>query len=576
MREDVLIQQRLKLIGWLFVAAGLLVVSRLFYLQIVRHDHYQVLADKSHFAKFEIPAARGEIYLQDGAALAPVVLNETKYRLYGDPRFIKDAGDTASQLADLTQAPADTYQAKLSRRETAYVVLEPLVGHTQAEAIRELKLKGIGLTPVPTRAYPDGALAAQTLGFVNNEGKGTYGLEQALNQTLKGQSGALSGAVDVRGIPIATADNIEQEAVDGQDLVLTLDRSLQAATEQIVERVTKQYGGKSGDAIIMEAGSGSIKAMASWPRFAPADFRKTTDISRFVNPIVSGSYEPGSISKIFTMAIGLDSGAVTPESTFRDTSKREIDGFTIRNSETRAPATRTMRDVIRLSLNTGSIFVLERLGGGKINDTGKLKFYEFLTQQLLLTDKTGLPQTGEVAGKIDEPKSISDVRYANITFGQGMQLTMARMASAYSALLNGGTYYQPRLVDYTVSHQGARTPHPPVVAKTGIVKVSTTQTLVSMMRAVVEEGAARSARRDGYLIGGKTGTAQKSDPATGGYSRSKVISSYVGFVGTNKPEYVILTRVDEPQRGGIPSAAVSTFAQVSNWLIEYYALPPQK
>jgi cell division protein FtsI (penicillin-binding protein 3) len=326
----------------------------------------------------------------------------------------------------------------------------------------------------------------------------------------------------------------------------------------------------------MDARDGSIKTMASWPRFSPADFRKTADTNRFTNPIVSTSYEPGSISKVYTMALGLDSGTVSAGTTFRDTSRREIDGFTIRNSETRPIATRTMRDVIRLSLNTGTMFILERLGNGDINDAGKTKFYDFLTKQLLLDQKTGIEQSGEAIGKIDAPRGISDVRYANMTFGQGMQLSMIRMAAAYSALLNGGTYYQPRLIDSTTRPGGKQIKQAPVIAKTGVVKVSTTQTLVSMMRAVVEEGSARSAKKAGYLIGGKTGTAQKLDPQTGRYSTSKVVSSYVGFIGTNKPQYLVLVRIDEPELGGIPSAAVSTFAGVSDWLIKYYALPPSR
>jgi cell division protein FtsI (penicillin-binding protein 3) len=575
MREDALVQQRIKLIGWLFLLGGLLVVGRLFYLQIVRHGHYQTLADRSHFAKFEIPAARGEIYLLDHTAYAAVVLNETKYRLYGDPRFINDSHLTAEKLATITRQSATVYQEKLERQNTAYVVLEQQINHERAQAIRELSLKGVGLTAVPTRAYPEGSLAAQTLGFVNLEGKGTYGLEQALDSTLRGQSGALSGAVDVRGIPIATADNIEQQPVDGTGIVLTIDRNLQSTSERAVEAATKAYGGKSGDVIIMEIDSGAIKAMASWPRFQPAEYRKQKDLGRFVNPIVSGTYEPGSIAKVMTMALGLESGAVTPSTTYRDTSSRKIDNFTIRNSETRPTASRTMRDVIRLSLNTGSIFVLEELGGGQINQSGKTKLYDFFTGQLLLDKKTNLPQTGETIGKIDPPKGVSDVRYANMTFGQGMQLSMVRMASAYSALLNGGTHYKPRLVHATIDPNGKNTVQKPAVAKQGIVKLSTTQSLVSMMRAVVEEGAARAAARPGYVIGGKTGTAQKSDPRTGGYSKGRVVSSFVGFIGTDKPQYLVLVRVDEPQRTGIPSAAVSAFAQISKWLIPYFALPPK-
>lgn len=576
MQEDKLVIRRLQIIGVALCVAGLIVVGRLFYLQVIQHDHFQALADKNHLAKFEIPAARGEIYIADGNGVAPLVLNEVKYRLFGDPRFIQDAGRTADSLASVTKGDAQDYKARLERQGTAYVVLEQQLSYDMAESIRKLGLRGIGLKDVPTRAYPENTLAAQVIGFVDYQGQGIYGIEQSMEDILSGKDGTLSGAVDVRGIPIATVENVQNPPVDGLDVVLTIDRNLQSASESIVASVTKEYGGKSGSAIVLDLRDGSIRAMASYPSYKPAEYGKTKDVALFSNPIVSDSYEPGSIAKVFTMALGLDSGTVSPDTSYLDKSRYEVDGFTIRNSETRSIERRTMREVIKLSLNTGSIFLLEQLGGGDINTEGKDKLYDFLAKRLLLDDKTNIEQSGEAAGRVDPPQGVSDVRYANMTFGQGMQMTMVRMAAAYGALFNGGTYYQPRLVSRTIDQSGQSSEWPGKLPIQGVVKASTSRQLIDMMRSVVEDGAARVAKREGYMIGGKTGTAQKPDPDTGGYSSSKVVSSFVGFAGSNKPDYLILTRVDEPRRGGIPSGSVAIFAGISDWLIDYYTLPPGK
>ncbi len=565
--------KRLRLMGWLLLLVGLVLVARLFYLQIIRHDHFQALADESQQAKFVIPAGRGEIYVYDGDKVVPLVLNQTSYRVYADPRFIKDAAAVANKLKDITGGDGERYINELQRKK-AYVVLEPKVDSAKADAIRAAQLDGVGLTEIPIRAYAEGSLAGPVLGFVNNEGKGQYGLEQTLNSILSGKDGFLSGAVDVRGVPIATAQNVQTPASDGDDIVLTLDRNVQARAEAALATRVAETTATNGSVIVMDSQTGEIKAMASYPSYNPADFSAVTDISVFVNQAVNLAYEPGSIIKVFTMALGLDKGAVTPDTTYQDTSSREIDDYTIKNSAIRPVADRSMREVIKFSLNTGAIFVLEQLGGGQINDQAKTALYDFFTAKLLLNQPTKIEQTGEVAGQVDAPKGVSDVRYANMTFGQGLKLTMIRMIGGFNAIFNDGTYVEPQLIKAKI-HNGVVSTNGSKQVATGIIKPETSAQLNDMIKSIVDESSARSARKDGYFVAGKTGTAQKYDPRTGLYSTDEVLSSFVGFVGNNTPRYTVMVRIDNPhynhQRA---SPATLVFSDMTNWLINYYALAP--
>lgn len=570
--------RRLRTTVGIILFSCLIVIIRMFYLQVIRHDHYVSLANQAHFAKFEIPAERGEIFVKDGEEIVPLVLNQRKFRLYADPRFIEKNAEVADALSEITKGDKKKYKQQLERDDTAYVILEKILDKGQAEKIRKLNFKGVGLQEYPVREYPEGSLAAQTLGFVNDDGDGRYGVEQSMNETLAGIPGQLSGAVDVRGIPIATAENIEIQPKNGKSVVLTIDRNVQAAAEKALADSIREVRAIGGSIIVMDARTGDIKAMATLPTYEPGKFRLVDDISVYNNPVVNLTYEPGSVIKAFTMAAGLESNSVRPETTFTDTSRYEIDNFTIKNSTIRDVATRDMREVMKLSLNTGSIFVLEQLGGGgEINRKGKKALYDFFTDNLLLQEPSEIEQTGEVKGTIDPPEKVSDVRYANMTFGQGLKLSMVRMASSYAALVNGGNIPKARLVEGVVTDDGVYEKSEPTYEKSSVIRPDVSQTLVDMMRPVVEDGSARRAKRDGYIIGGKTGTAQKFDPKIGGYSPDKVISSFFGFTGNSTERYVVVTRINEPVvlLPGAPPAAIA-FASISDWIINYYGIAPNK
>lgn len=568
-----------KLLHFVVILVLLVFIGRLFQLQIIRHDDYASLALAEQEKKFTIPATRGNIFLRDGEEGAvPIVLNETLKTVYGDPRYVDDLEGTAFALAEVLDGDAGRYRDLLEDRERAYVTLEKRVPLDIADKIKEKQLSGIGLQDVDVRVYPEGQLASQLLGFVNDEGVGQYGVESALDEDLNGTPGLLEAITDVRGIPLATNDdNVVRPAVNGVDVTLTIDRNIQQMTEEALKKTVEESKSKSGSALVIDPHSGAILAMANFPTYDPGKFTDVEDYTVFQNRVVDNAYESGSVIKPFTMAAGLNEGAVTADSTYRDTGSVQIADWQIYNADRRSWGVRTMADVIRLSINTGVIHVLEQLGGGSINDTAKNTLYDYFTNKFGFGYSLNTAQGTDAAGIVFEPDSVqgNDVRYGNMTFGQGMTVTMLQVASAFSALVNGGTYYQPYLVDSTVATDGTETHSEPQILRSGVISPEVSETLKSMLVGVVEGGGGRSAQKNGYVIGGKTGTAQIPDEF-GNYSEDREIGSFVGFGANNEVEYVVMTRIDEPEIRGFAGsgAAAPLFGEISNWLINYYQIPP--
>jgi cell division protein FtsI/penicillin-binding protein 2 len=332
------------------------------YLQIVQHDKYQAQAADEHTRKYQIPATRGELYAYDGSSVVPIVLNQTRHVLYVDPRYIEDRDAVATQLAAITGAKAVDYRSRIDQG-IEYAVLERRISNDMATKIKELGIKGVGLTPTAYRTYPEGSLAAQVLGFVNADSIGQYGVEGFLNEQLAGQPGQLAAKTDTRGIPIATADNVIKPAEDGKNYVLTIDRNIQAMAEQRLAEQISAVKAKSGSIVIMDT-DGAVRAMANYPTFDPNAYSQVADYSVFMNQVVSSQFEPGSGMKAFAMAIGLDQKKVTPETTYDDTGSVKVADKVISNAEgDKAGSGKSMTVVLRDSLNTGMVFVLKMIGG---------------------------------------------------------------------------------------------------------------------------------------------------------------------------------------------------------------------
>jgi len=564
----------------LFIVGGVF-SARLFYLQVIRGDSYAVSALSEQQRKYEIPPERGRIYVREGDGdPVPLVLNQTLKTLYADPRYVSDIPSTAQAIAKIIGGDVNEYQTLLSQSERYFVILAKKLNAAKAAAIDELKLNGIGLQDATYRTYPEGQLAAQVLGFVNDDGAGQYGIEQFLDAELKGQPGLLKAVTDVRGVPLtASDDTVLKDALNGADVVLTIDRSVQRRVEQLLAEGVKAARGKSGSVLVMDPTSGAVIAMANYPSYNPAKFFEAKDPGVFLNGAAAEPYEVGSVIKPFTMSAGLNEDKVQVSDTYFDPGYVQVEDRKIENAGLPAQVTRTMTEIIQKSVNTGAVHVLKQLGGGgEVNEAGRNTLYDYFTNHYGFGSKTGIEQAAEAEGSIFAPSSAegNNVRYANMTFGQGMNLTMIQVLAGYSALVNGGTYYQPYLVDATVERiSGQTVTTQPKALRSGVISQETSRQIRSMMHKVVELGGGQIARHSGYNIGGKTGTSQKL-AADGTYSDYLEVGTFLGFGAGDTPQYVVMVKVDEPGVGGYAGtvAAAPIFADISNWLIDYYRIPP--
>lgn len=565
---------------WVMLAVGAIFVVRLFYLQILQHGHYEAEALKEHTTKFSIPAQRGLIYARDGQdALAPLVLNEPAYTVYADPRYVNDINKTAATLRRIAGGNVlENFEKSLEDKERQYAVLARQLNKSQADLLRKENLPGVGLQAQDRRVYPEGALAGQILGYVNNEEKGQYGIEQALDDQLAGKPGMLKTVTDVHGIPISVNEqDIQTPAQNGKNLVLTVDRNVQAYAEQALKAGLEKAKAEHGSVVVMDPRTGGVVAMANYPNFDPAKYYEVKDYKTFQNAVVSDPYEPGSAIKAMTMAIGLNEGVVGPETTYNNTGSIQVDDALIKNI-VNVNGRRTMIEVLQHSLNTGAVFVLQQLGGGDINRQARDKLFAYFDQHFFFGKKTGIEQAGEVAGRLVSPDEVqgNKVRYANMTFGQGEDLTMIQVASAFSAVVNGGTYFKPHLVEGYLKDDGSVEKTQPQVAKSDVVKSSTSDTLRSMLQTAREKTFINVDKK-GYNIGGKTGTSQVIDPKTGKYTDTNTIGTYMGYGGNETPQYVIMVRVLDAKISGYTGsvAAAPIFADISNWMLDYLKIQPK-
>jgi cell division protein FtsI/penicillin-binding protein 2 len=556
---------------------------RLFYLQVIRHEYYKQSANVGHLKEYEIMPNRGIIKAHSGSSVVPIVLNQTLYTVYADPTLVKKHGQVAETLAATLGGSQSDYKEKVRTKDTRYVVIARKVNEDQKKAILAKKYPGIGAQEQQYRTYPNGSLAAQLLGFVNNDNQGKYGIEQALDGMLAGKSGQLKAVTDVHGVPLAAnTDNILKQPEAGTDVVLTIDVAMQKQLEDILKAGLERAKSDSGSALIMDPKTGAIKAMANWPTYDPTNYAQVEDGNAFSNAAVSAPLEVGSVMKPLTAAAALDHGSVQPDSSYYDPSSYKIDGFTVKNiEEDGGPGQKNVADILNLSLNTGATWLLMKMGGSgdEINKQGREVWHEYMTDHFLFGKTTGIEQGYEAEGSVPDPNDgyARDLTYANTSFGQAMTATPLQMAGAYSAVLNGGTYYQPQLVDYTVKADGTKVDKKPKVLKHDVVAPKVSEDLQPLLEYVVDEHSFK-VRFDQktYSVGGKTGTAEIAKP-DGGYYADKYNGTYVGFVGGDEPQYVISVLVNKP---GIPGyagsqAAQPLFGDLAHMLLDKFNVTPK-
>jgi cell division protein FtsI/penicillin-binding protein 2 len=559
---------------------------RLFFIQVISYGSYKTAAADYQLKQYEIPPTRGQINILDGNNTVPLVLNQTLYTIYADPSYVKDVALAADKLAPILNKNSSDIQSTLSVKKSRYVVLAKKVSDSVSKQILGLKIPGIGSISQSYRIYPQGSLASQVLGFVNDDGVGEYGIEQALNKELTGVPGRVKAVTDINGIPLASSSsNIQTQPVNGSNINLSLDLGMQSQMEQILASQYQKTKSNGLSAIIMDPNTGQIKAMANYPTYDPTSYQDVSDLSLFQNAAVSNAIEPGSSMKVLTTAAALNLGVVKPDTTYNDPAKWIIDNTSITNIEADGGARQqSVSSILSLSLNTGAVWLLMQMGGGQITDRSITNWHDYLTNHYNFGKPTNIEQGYESNGLIPKENFSDpslDLTYANTAFGQGLLVTDLQMAAAVSSIVNGGVYYQPTLVSSFVGADGKLVNNKPVVVNKNVVSPTVSQEMLPLMENVVNtyyhEGYNFMNFSPDYIVGGKTGTAQVADLQKGGYKNNIFNGTYVGFVGGDKPQYVIAVFNIEPDVPGYAGAlgGQPVFADLAHMLINEGHVQPK-
>ncbi len=578
-----LIRSRTGCLAIVLLVAMAAFVLRLFQLQILQYSKYTEMARASQQRQFIIPAERGKIYMMDGKTPAPVVLNQAVYTVIADPHAVNDK-EREQIITSLREVAGgemtDKAAERLSNKNSRYEVLAKNITRTQAEKLKEKNFAGILYQQGSLRSYPEGALGAQVLGFVNAAGEGQYGIEGALDKRLKGRDGLLQSVTDVRNVPLTVGkNNMRIEAKPGDNLVLTVDRNIQNQAEVALKKGIEAANATEGSAIVMNPKNGQILAMANYPTYNPAEFNKQKNPAVFMNSAAMVPFEPGSIVKSFSFATAIDKGAITSSSTYNNTDCIKVADRTMCNALKGLGGTMTIQGAFNNSLNVGTITAIRRLGNGsQINFAARQTLYEYYHDKFGFGNKTGL-ELGEAAGYIYPPDSVegNEVRYSAMTYGQSMNLTMVQVAAGFSSLVNGGQYYKPTILGGTIDNEGRfQTTENKTLRQT--VSGNTSSQMRTMLSTARHSSFLSKSDKPGYEIGGKTGTSEAV--VNGLYTQKETIATYIGYGGgKNGAEYVIMVRVAAPGRGinlqgNIHAGPI--FTDISNWMIDYMKIAPKE
>jgi cell division protein FtsI/penicillin-binding protein 2 len=559
------------LIGVVFFITAV-VVWRMANLQIFQHKIYAKLAlDQREFYS-ELFPKRGEIFVSDlhSSQLYPLAVNKNLEMLYAVPRQIEQPKETTEKISSILEIPEEELLTKLDKPDDPYEVIKHKLEEDIVNKIKNLNIKGLYLVPESWRYYPEGSLSSHILGFVgfsDDKRKGQYGVEGYYNEILQGKSGFLEAERDTIGRWISISDRNMEPAEDGDDLVLTIDRTIQFKTEEVLKKLVEKWDAESGSIIVMDPVTGDLKAVACRPDFNPNKYFEEENLNVFLNPIIQDQFEPGSIFKLITMAAALDSGAVTPSTCYEDKGVVRVDGYNIRNSDLKVHGKKTMIQVLEKSLNTGAIFAQK--------ETGKETFEKYI-RDFGFEVPTGIELTGERGGNLSNlTNKKTDVNFATASFGQGVAVTPLQLITAVSAIANNGKLTQPRIVEKFIHFDGSETKTEPKIIRQ-VISPQTANRLSAMMISVIKNGYGSRAGVGGYHIAGKTGTAQVPNKDKRGYS-DETIHSFIGFGPVPDPKFIILIKLDNPQ--GIRFAAdstTSTFSELSKFLLNYYQILPEE
>ncbi len=523
---------RLVFLLLIFVILYSSLILNIYSLQIEKGLYYIARAASQNRLAGFLEAVRGNIYFSDrNNNWVLAAMNKEYPVIFAVPREIKDPFNTAKILASILNLNEEGLISSLSKPNDPYEPILKKATSQQLEAVKSAQLAGIYVDAQSFRFYPFGSLASQVLGFLAPNAddpipSGRYGIEAHFDKELSGSN--------------------------SQHIFLTIDPNIQTRAEDVLVSLIKKYKATGGTVIVQEPKTGKILALGNYPSFDPNNYSEYK-LENFLNPAIQSVYEPGSVFKVITMAAGIDSGKITPDTTFVDTGSLSLDGWTIKNWDKKAHGKVTMTEVIEQSINTGAAYAVRK--------TGKDIFYKYLVD-FGFNKSTGIELPGETPGNLATVKSsFREINFATASFGQGVAVTPIELISAISAIANKGVLMKPQV---------SANNEPKVVRR--VISEETAKQVTEMMMSAVRK--ATIAQIPKYDIAGKTGTAQVPNFKTGGYLE-EYIHTFVGFAPAFDPRFTILIKLDKP--AGAPLAGltvVPAFRELAEFILNYYNVPP--
>ena len=552
---------RIRLVGLFFLVVFVLIVARAFTLQVLDQQDWEHRAERQHQKIIPLAPQRGTIFDRNGEELALSIEVDS---IYVDPRKVENPSGEARALAAALSLPYNSLKTKLNSKRS-FLWVKRQVSLRESEKVRSLKLAGVNFIKEHKRFYPNSEVGAQVVGFTGLDPKGLEGVELKYDSMLLGQGGYLVTERDALGRGIGAGEAVVQGESRGSDLYLTLDKNLQYIAEKELAAGVKNVHARAGTVVVLDPRSGQVLAMASQPDYNPNAISRYRP-SQWRDRALCDTYEPGSTMKIFLLAAALNEGLVRPEETFDcEHGAYRVGGRVIHDHEPFDQL--TVAQILKFSSNIGAAKI------GALLDRDR--YYRYLTD-FGFGRPTGIDLPGEVEGLLRSPSQWFDVDLATISFGQGISVTPLQLATAAAAIANGGYLMKPYVVQRAVNGYGETTDlGEPRVERQVVSEQVAHQVRDLMINVTGEGGTGTLAEVPGYRVAGKTGTAQKVDPVTGGYSADKRVASFVGFVPADAPRLVILVVIDEPKEkiyGGLAAAPV--FSRIALQSLQYLKVPP--
>jgi cell division protein FtsI/penicillin-binding protein 2 len=548
-------RRRLVALLVVLLLAWALVGARLTQIQVVSNDRYIAVGESQRVHTVHLSAERGSIFDREGRDLALSVPQKT---VWADPRAVTDPRWEAEQLAPLLSMDPAVLQERLSK-DAAFVYLARRVSDDVAATVKALKLDGVEFLDESARFLPAGDMARPVIGMVGTDNEGLSGLEVQYEKRLSGHPGRMIVEKDPSGRDIPGGVRDFQPSARGDDLVLTLDRALQYETEQALSEEIVKAHAKGGMALVMQSKTGEILAMANLKTAEDGTIGPAPS-----NDAVTKVYEPGSVNKLITISGAMEEGLVKANDRLLVPTQIKVADAMFREHDPHPTQEWSITDIVANSSNVGSIMIGQKLGRDRLDHY--MRAYGF-------GQRTDVTFPGESAGLLLDPAKYSGSSMGTIPIGQGIAVTALQMLAAYNTVANNGVYVAPKLVKATIDGDGHR--HDTSASeKRRVISERTSKQMTAMLAEVVRVGTAKLAHIDGYTVAGKTGTARKPLEGQRGYKEGAYVSSFAGFVPAERPELTAIVILDEPVPifGGVVAAPV--FAQLAQYGLREYRIPP--